>query len=74
MPVPRDCTILRHPPDHAKQRGDGRQPPFGRKRSWKFALVFRTCMIPRKIGRSFLRGGPGWFTGKCGSLFGPCSA
>jgi len=48
--------------------------PFGRKRNWKFALAFSTCIILLKISRWSLRSGPGWFTGKCGSTFGHCSS
>jgi hypothetical protein len=36
--------------------------------------TFRTCMIPLRMRRSSLRAGPGWFVGKCGTIFAHCSS
>jgi hypothetical protein len=82
MPVPGRAAANHFALQHIKRNlASGTQPrapasfpyhPFGRKRSWKFALALRTCMIPLRIHRSSFRSGPGWSAGKCGTIFAHC--
>src|SRR5271163_2086701 len=48
--------------------------PYSFGQSCQRQPIFRTCMIPLKMRRSSLRSGPGWFVGKCGTIFDHCSS
>jgi hypothetical protein len=48
--------------------------PYAFGQSAQRQPTFSTCMIPLKLSRLSLRSGPGWFAGRCGSIFAHCSS
>src|ERR1700719_714345 len=48
--------------------------PYSFGQSCQRQPILRTCMILLKMRRSSLRSGPGWFVGKCGTIFTHCSS
>jgi hypothetical protein len=83
QPARVDCKALRQTrrsfarcPARSSARSDYRRTCAGRIPSGTCPRqpTVSTCMMPLRIRRSYLRSGPGWFVGKCGTIFAHCSS